>query len=72
MKDAWSSDEVRKAEEPLIAAGVPLMARAAYGLAQVVLREVAARRARTRARAGGVDGARLRGSLGSDGLPGTA
>ena len=41
MKDAWSSDEVRQAEEPLIAAGEPLMARAAYGLARVVLREVA-------------------------------
>jgi len=72
VKDAWSSDEVRKAEEPLIAAGVPLMARAAYGLAQVVLREVAARRAQGRPGAGGPGGARLRGSLGSDGLPGTA
>ncbi|MCP2264810.1 bifunctional ADP-dependent NAD(P)H-hydrate dehydratase/NAD(P)H-hydrate epimerase [Promicromonospora thailandica] len=75
MKDAWSSDEIRKAEEPLIAAGEPLMARAAYGLAQVVLREVALRRAE--GRAGTADGARqgrarLRGSLGSDGLPGQA
>ncbi|WP_423462418.1 bifunctional ADP-dependent NAD(P)H-hydrate dehydratase/NAD(P)H-hydrate epimerase [Promicromonospora sp. MS192] len=75
MKDAWTSDEIRKAEEPLIAAGEPLMARAAYGLAQVVLREVAGRRAAGRpgtalpARRAGV---RLRGSLGSDGLPGTA
>jgi hydroxyethylthiazole kinase-like uncharacterized protein yjeF len=75
VKDAWSSDEVRKAEEPLIAAGEPLMARAAYALAQAVLREVAARRADSGtgagrpARRGDV---RLRGSLGSDGLPGTA
>jgi len=51
------------------------MARAAYGLAQVVLREVAGRRAHDgtppgrRARPGAVP---LRGSLGSDGLPGTA
>lgn len=66
VKDAWSSDEVRKAEEPLIAAGEPLMARAAYALAQAVLREVAARAG---ARPGGV---RLHGGLGSDGLPGTA
>ncbi|MFC4628884.1 bifunctional ADP-dependent NAD(P)H-hydrate dehydratase/NAD(P)H-hydrate epimerase [Promicromonospora alba] len=74
MKDAWSSDEVRKAEEPLIAAGEPLMARAAYALAQAVLREVAAPRAgrvpdHRLSRPGTV---RLRGSLGSDGLPGTA
>lgn len=75
MKDAWSSDEVRKAEEPLIAAGEPLMARAAYGLAQVVLREVAVRRAAGGPRAGlpaRRGGVRLRGGLGSDGLPGTA
>ncbi|MEU4364335.1 bifunctional ADP-dependent NAD(P)H-hydrate dehydratase/NAD(P)H-hydrate epimerase [Promicromonospora sp. NPDC023987] len=75
MKDAWSSDEVRKAEEPLIAAGEPLMARAAYALAQTVLREVAARPADGRApdsRAARPGTARLRGSLGSDGLPGTA
>jgi hydroxyethylthiazole kinase-like uncharacterized protein yjeF len=79
VKDAWSSDEVRKAEEPLIAAGEPLMARAAYALAQAVLREVAAGPAAGRApdrahgrAAGRPSGARLRGSLGSDGLPGTA
>ncbi|GAB2505450.1 NAD(P)H-hydrate epimerase [Promicromonospora xylanilytica] len=75
MKDAWSSDEVRKAEEPLIAAGEPLMARAAYGLAQTVLREVAVRAADGRSpdrRPGRPGTARLRGSLGSDGLPGTA
>ncbi|GHH72262.1 bifunctional ADP-dependent NAD(P)H-hydrate dehydratase/NAD(P)H-hydrate epimerase [Promicromonospora soli] len=75
MKDAWSADEVRKAEEPLIAAGEPLMARAAYALAQAVLREVAARPVGghpTRRRAVRPSGVRLRGSLGSDGLPGTA
>lgn len=78
MKDAWSSDEVRKAEEPLIAAGVPLMARAAYALARTVLREVAARPAGSRTTrpaghpAARPSGVRLRGSLGSDGLPGTA
>lgn len=80
VKDAWSSDEVRKAEEPLIAAGEPLMARAAYALAQAVLRDVAARRAGRGAEAGPGTGTgrgagpavRLRGSLSSDGLPGTA
>ncbi|WP_275004570.1 bifunctional ADP-dependent NAD(P)H-hydrate dehydratase/NAD(P)H-hydrate epimerase [Promicromonospora iranensis] len=74
MKDAWSSDEVRKAEEPMIAAGEPLMARAAYALAQAVLREVAAGPTTGRApdRAGRPAAVRLRGSLGSDGLPGTA
>jgi hydroxyethylthiazole kinase-like uncharacterized protein yjeF len=75
VKDAWSSDEVRKAEEPLIAAGEPLMARAAYALARVVLREVAARAVDGRApdrRSGRPGSARLHGSLGSDGLPGTA
>lgn len=74
VKDAWSSDEVRKAEEPLIAAGEPLMARAAHALAQAVLREVAAPRAGLALdrRLGRPGTARLRGSLGSDGLPGTA
>lgn len=51
------------------------MARAAYALAQAVLREVAARTAGGRSpdhRAGRLETARLRGSLGSDGLPGTA
>lgn len=66
---------MRKAEEPLIAAGVPLMAQAAYALAQAVLRDVAARRADGGAgasRTARPNGVRLRGSLGSDGLPGTA
>ncbi|WP_460890543.1 bifunctional ADP-dependent NAD(P)H-hydrate dehydratase/NAD(P)H-hydrate epimerase [Promicromonospora xylanilytica] len=51
------------------------MARAAYGLAQTVLREVAVRAADGRSpdrRPGRPGTARLRGSLGSDGLPGTA
>lgn len=51
------------------------MARAAYALAQAVLREVAARTAGGRSpdrRAGRLETVRLRGSLGSDGLPGTA
>ncbi|MCP2282650.1 yjeF C-terminal region, hydroxyethylthiazole kinase-related/yjeF N-terminal region [Promicromonospora umidemergens] len=51
------------------------MARAAYALAQAVLREVAARPVDGRApdrRPARPGTARLRGSLGSDGLPGTA
>jgi hydroxyethylthiazole kinase-like uncharacterized protein yjeF len=72
VKDAWSSDEVRKAEEPLIAAGEPLMARAAYALAQAVLREVSARRADGGTGSARPSGVRLRGSLGSGGLPGSA
>lgn len=51
------------------------MARAAYALAQTVLREVAARPVDGRApdrRPARPGTARLRGSLGSDGLPGTA
>ncbi|MFC8798856.1 NAD(P)H-hydrate epimerase [Promicromonospora sp. NPDC057138] len=49
------------------------MARAAYALAQAVLREVAARRADGGpGRPARPSGVRLRGSLGSDGLPGTA
>ena len=59
---------MRTAEEPLLAAGEPLMARAAHGLARAVLREAAARSAGPRGRSA----VRLRGSLGSDGLPGTA
>lgn len=42
MKVAWTSDQVRALEEPLLAAGVPLMERASFALAvQVagVLRE---------------------------------
>jgi hydroxyethylthiazole kinase-like uncharacterized protein yjeF len=75
VKDAWSSDEVRKAEEPLIAAGEPLMARAAYALAQAVVRDVSARRADGGTGPGRTvrpSGVRFRGSLGSDGLPGSA
>lgn len=43
---AWGSDDVRAAEEPLLAAGVPLMDRAASGLAVQVARELRDRRGR--------------------------
>ena len=43
---AWESDEVRAAEAPLLAAGVPLMDRAAFALAVWVARELRARRGR--------------------------
>ncbi|CAL8970864.1 Bifunctional NAD(P)H-hydrate repair enzyme Nnr [Cellulomonas sp. T2.31MG-18] len=49
---AWGSDDVRAAEEPLLAAGVPLMDRAAFALATVVA-------ARLRERRGRVGGARV-------------
>ncbi|QAY64468.1 bifunctional ADP-dependent NAD(P)H-hydrate dehydratase/NAD(P)H-hydrate epimerase [Xylanimonas allomyrinae] len=45
MIQAWSADDVRAAEEPLLAAGVPLMQRAAFALAAVVRRDLARRRA---------------------------
>ncbi|MFE5310758.1 NAD(P)H-hydrate epimerase [Isoptericola sp. NPDC056605] len=44
MISAWSAADVRAAEEPLLAAGAPLMARASFALATHVLRDVAARR----------------------------
>ncbi|MCZ2264267.1 NAD(P)H-hydrate epimerase, partial [Isoptericola sp. QY 916] len=44
MISAWSAADVRAAEEPLLAAGVPLMERASFALATLVLRDVAARR----------------------------
>jgi len=44
MISAWSAADVRAAEEPLLAAGVPLMERASFALAMQVLRDVAARR----------------------------
>ncbi|GAB3104217.1 bifunctional ADP-dependent NAD(P)H-hydrate dehydratase/NAD(P)H-hydrate epimerase [Isoptericola nanjingensis] len=44
MISAWSAADVRAAEEPLLAAGVPLMERAAFALATLVLRDVAVRR----------------------------
>ncbi|MFE5293658.1 bifunctional ADP-dependent NAD(P)H-hydrate dehydratase/NAD(P)H-hydrate epimerase [Isoptericola sp. NPDC056618] len=44
MISAWSAADVRAAEEPLLAAGTPLMERASFALATHVLRDVAARR----------------------------
>lgn len=44
MIEAWTAADVRAAEEPLLAAGVPLMERAAFALATVVARDVARRR----------------------------
>ncbi|WP_251153569.1 bifunctional ADP-dependent NAD(P)H-hydrate dehydratase/NAD(P)H-hydrate epimerase [Cellulosimicrobium sp. Marseille-Q4280] len=41
MIEAWSVDDVRAAEQPLLEAGVPLMERAAFALATVVARDVA-------------------------------
>lgn len=68
MIEAWTAPDVRAAEKPLLAAGEPLMSRAAHALAATVLRDVAARR---RSLAPGRP-PRLRGGLGSDGLPGEA
>ncbi|MEP7764508.1 NAD(P)H-hydrate dehydratase [Sanguibacter sp. 25GB23B1] len=45
---AHDSRTVRSAEAPLLAAGVPLMDRAAFALAGVVVREIRARRGRVR------------------------
>ncbi|MCO7272569.1 bifunctional ADP-dependent NAD(P)H-hydrate dehydratase/NAD(P)H-hydrate epimerase [Cellulosimicrobium cellulans] len=44
MIEAWSAADVRVAEEPLLAAGVPLMERASFALATIVARDVARRR----------------------------
>ncbi|PFG42235.1 NAD(P)H-hydrate repair Nnr-like enzyme with NAD(P)H-hydrate dehydratase domain [Isoptericola jiangsuensis] len=44
MIRAWSVADVRAAEEPLLAAGVPLMDRAAFALALQVLADLRARR----------------------------
>ncbi|MGF0115815.1 NAD(P)H-hydrate epimerase [Promicromonospora sp. Marseille-Q5078] len=52
MVSAWNASAVRAAEEPLLAAGVPLMERASFALANHVVRDVAARR-------GAVRGARV-------------
>ncbi|GAA2526008.1 bifunctional ADP-dependent NAD(P)H-hydrate dehydratase/NAD(P)H-hydrate epimerase [Rarobacter incanus] len=65
MIEGFSAEDVRAAEEPLLAAGVPLMERAAFGLA---MRALAALRAR-----GGVRGARVvvlagRGNNGADAM----
>ena len=43
---AWDAARVRAAEEPLLAAGVPLMDRASFALAVSVARELRARRGR--------------------------
>lgn len=43
---AWDAAAVRAAEEPLLAAGAPLMDRAAFGLSVVVARELRQRRGR--------------------------
>lgn len=43
---AWDAAAVRAAEEPLLAAGVPLMDRAAFALSVVVARELLERRGR--------------------------
>ncbi|GAA3805225.1 bifunctional ADP-dependent NAD(P)H-hydrate dehydratase/NAD(P)H-hydrate epimerase [Cellulomonas soli] len=45
---SWTSAVVRSAEEPLLAAGVPLMERAAFALHGQVLRVLRARRGRVR------------------------
>jgi ADP-dependent NAD(P)H-hydrate dehydratase / NAD(P)H-hydrate epimerase len=44
MIDAYDARSVRAAEEPLLARGEPLMERAAFALAEVVARELRARR----------------------------
>lgn len=44
MIEAWSVADVRATEEPLLAAGVPLMERASFALATVVARDLARRR----------------------------
>lgn len=45
--DGWTADQVRRAEQPLLAAGEPLMSRAAAGLALVVQEVLASRGRRT-------------------------
>jgi hydroxyethylthiazole kinase-like uncharacterized protein yjeF len=42
MVDGYSAQQIREAEAPLLAAGEPLMQRAAAALAQEILREIAA------------------------------
>jgi len=44
MIEAWSAADVRAAEQPLLAAGEPLMERASFALATVVARDLAHRR----------------------------
>lgn len=66
MIEAWTADEMRAAEKPLLDAGVPLMDRAARVLARTVLADLARRRP-----AAGPPRLRIGGALGSDGLPGS-
>ena len=47
ITDGWTAAQVRAAEQPLLEAGEPLMARAASGLADAVLQVLAARGRRT-------------------------
>jgi len=56
MIEAWSADDVRAAEAPLLAGGVPLMERAAFALATVVRGDLAHRRAVVDADGGLSDG----------------
>ncbi|GAB3160263.1 NAD(P)H-hydrate epimerase [Myceligenerans halotolerans] len=65
MIEAWTADEMRAAEKPLLDAGAPLMERAAWALARTAVADVARRRS-----AGDPPRLRLAGALGSDGLPG--
>ncbi|WBL17780.1 bifunctional ADP-dependent NAD(P)H-hydrate dehydratase/NAD(P)H-hydrate epimerase [Citricoccus sp. NR2] len=46
MRWAYTAEQIRAAEQPLLAAGEPLMRRAAYGLAQHILRLLRARHSR--------------------------
>lgn len=65
MIEAWTADEIRAAEKPLLDAGTPLMDRAARAVARAALADVARRRA-----ADDTPRPRFAGSLGSDGVPG--
>lgn len=47
IEDGWSAAQVRDAEQPLLAAGEPLMARASAGLARAVEEVLATRGRRT-------------------------
>ena len=64
---SWTSSQVRAAEEPLLAAGVPLMERAAFAL-HVARRRGAARAARARRRCAGASSWRDPGNNGGDAL----
>lgn len=48
MIHGWTADQVRAAEEPLLAAGRPLMAHAAFALAGAVVEQLIARQGRVR------------------------